>query len=176
MQCQEVGRQENLAADLRRILERAGETVVPEVLEQAGVTTVEIAREIQNAATAPKALLKKVLRAERGLCRQFGYADIPKSLIGPSNVCLATYVPLGESKEPFTTDPETAREIENGFVLGDRAFPEPEHRRRTTMAIKSAMDGIDVDALPTELQPRRQSYRSRKREQRGRRFAGSDIR
>jgi len=143
MQCQEVGRQENLAADLRRILERAGEKVVPEVLEQAGVTTVEIAREIQNAATAPKALLEKVLRAERGLCRQFGYADIPKSLIGPSNVCLATYVPLGEPKEPLTTDPETAREIENGFVLGDRAFPGPEHRRRTTMAIKQAMKGID---------------------------------
>ena len=143
MQCQEVGRQENLAADLRRILERAGEKVVPEVLEQAGVTTVEIAREIQNAATAPKALLEKVLRAERGLCRQFGYADIPKALIGPSNVCLATYVPLGESKEPFTTDPETAREIENAFVLGGKTFPGPEYRRRTTMAIKQVLDGID---------------------------------
>jgi hypothetical protein len=65
MQCQEVGRQENLTADLRRILERAGEKVVPEVLEQAGVTTVEIAREILDAATAPKELLEKVLHAER---------------------------------------------------------------------------------------------------------------
>jgi len=143
MQCQEVGRQENLTADLRRILERAGEKVVPEVLEQAGVTTVEIAREILDAATAPKELLERVLHAERELCERFGYADIPKSLIGPSNVCLATYVPLGESKQPFTTDRDTARDIENSFVLGDTAFPGPEYRRRTTMAIKQAMKGID---------------------------------
>ena len=143
MQCQEVGRQENLSADLRRILERAGEKVVPEVLEQAGVTTVEIAREIQDAATAPKELLERVLHAERELCERFGYADIPKGLIGPSNVCLATYVPLGESKEPFTADPDTARDIENAFVLGDKAFPGPEHRRRPTMAIKQAMKAID---------------------------------
>jgi SAM-dependent methyltransferase len=143
MQCQEVGRQENLTADLRRILERAGERVVPEVLEQAGVTTVEIAREILDAATAPKELLERVLHAERELCERFGYADIPKSLIGPSNVCLATYVPLGESKQPFTINPDTARDIENAFLLGDRAFPGPEHRRRTTMAIKQAMAQID---------------------------------
>jgi SAM-dependent methyltransferase len=143
MQCQEVGRQENLSADLRRILERAGETVVPEVLEQAGVTTVEIDREILDAATAPKELLERVLHAERELCERFGYADIPTSLIGPSNVCLATYVPLGESKQPFTTDPDTARDITNAFVLGDRAFPGPEYRRRTTMAIRRAMDQID---------------------------------
>jgi SAM-dependent methyltransferase len=143
MQCQEVGRQENLTADLRRILERAGEQVVPEVLEQAGVTTVEIDRAILDAATAPKELLEKVLHAERELCERFGYADIPKSLIGPSNVCLATYVSLGESKLPFTTDPDTARDIENAFVLGDRAFPGPEHRRRTTMAIKQAIKAID---------------------------------
>jgi len=142
-QCQEVGRQENLTADLRRILERAGEKVVPEVLEQAGVTTVEIAREIQIAATAPKELLERVLHAERELCERFGYADIPKALIGPSNVCLATYVPLGESKLPCTIDADTARDIDNAFVLGDRAFPGPEHRRRTTMAIKKGLDGID---------------------------------
>jgi len=143
MQCQEVGRQENLTADLRRILELAGETVVPEVLEQAGVTTVEIAREILDAATAPRELLEKLLHAERELCERFGYADIPKSLIGPSNVCLATYVPLGESKQPFTTDANMARSIENPFVLGDRAYPGPEFRRRTTMAIRRAMDQID---------------------------------
>jgi len=143
MQCQEVGRQENLSADLRRILEQAGEKVLPEVLEQAGVTTVEIAREILDAATAPKELLEKVLHAERELCERFGYADVPKGLIGPSNVCLATYVPLGESKLPFTTDADTARDIENAFVLGGRAFPGPEYRRRTTMAIKQAMEAID---------------------------------
>ena len=142
-QCQEVGRQENLSADLRRILERAGEKVVPEVLEQAGVTTVEIAREILDAATAPKELLERVLHAERELCKRFGYADIPKSLIGPSNLCLATYVPLGESKQPFTTDPDTARDIENAFVLGGKTFPGPEYRRRTTMAIKQSMKAID---------------------------------
>jgi SAM-dependent methyltransferase len=143
MQCQEVGRQENLTADLRRILERAGEKVVPEVLEQAGVTTVEIAREIRDAATAPQELLEKVLHAERELCERFGYVDIPKSMIGSSNVCLATYVPLGESKQPFTTDADTARDIENAFVLGDRSFPGPEPRRRTTMAIKHAMAQIE---------------------------------
>jgi SAM-dependent methyltransferase len=143
MQCQEVGRQENLTADLRRILERAGEKIAPEVLEQTGVTTVEIDREIRDAATAPKELLEKVLLAERELCERFGYADIPKGLIGPSNVCLATYVPLGESRQPVTTDLDMAREIENAFVLGGKAFPGQEHRRRTSMVIKQAMDGID---------------------------------
>jgi 2-polyprenyl-3-methyl-5-hydroxy-6-metoxy-1,4-benzoquinol methylase len=143
MQCQEVGRQENLTADLRRILELAGEKVVPEVLEQAGVTTVEIAREILDAATAPQELLEKVLHAERELCERYGYADIPKGLIGPSNVCLATYVPLGQSKQTFTIDPDTAREIENSFMLGDRCFPGPEYLRRPTMALKRAMEAID---------------------------------
>ena len=143
MQCQEVGRQENLTADLRRILERAGEKVVPEVLENMGVTTVEIDREIRDAATAPKELLEKVLHAERDICERFGYADIPKGLIGPSNVCLATYVPLGESQLPLTLDSVTAQDIENAFVLGERAFPGPKHRRRTTMAIKQAMAQID---------------------------------
>jgi hypothetical protein len=128
MQCQEVGRQENLTADLRRILEGAGEKVVPEVLEQAGVTTVEIAREILDAATAPKEVLEKVLHAERELCERFGYADIPKSLIGPSNVCLATYVPLGESKQPFTTDVQPVRGIENAFSLDGKGFQGPEYR------------------------------------------------
>ena len=145
LQCKEVGRQENLTTDLRRILERAGEQVVPEALENTGVTTVEIDREILDAATAPKELLEKVLQAEADLCLQFGYTDIPKGLIGPSNVCLATYVPLGESKLPFTTDPAAARDIENAFVLGERAFPGPEHRRRTTMAIKQAMSQIDFN-------------------------------
>ena len=143
MQCQEVGRQENLTADLRRILERAGEKVVPEVLEQAGVTTVEIAREIQDAATAPKELLERVLHAERELCERFGYADIPKGLIGPSNVCLATYVPLGESKEPFTADVQPVRGIENAFSLDGKGFQGPEYRRRTTMAIRRAMEHVD---------------------------------
>jgi len=142
-QCQEVGRQENLTADLRRILERAGEKVVPEVLENMGVTTVEIDREIRDAATAPKELLEKVLDAERELCERFGYADIPKSMIGPSNVCLATYVRLGESQPPLILDSVTVQDIENAFVLGERAFPGPKHRRRTTMAIKQAMAQID---------------------------------
>jgi len=143
IQCQEVGRQEHLLADLRRILEGAGEKVVPEVLEQTVVTTVDIDRSIRDAATAPKELLERVLHAERELCERFRYTDIPRSLIGPSNVCLATYVPLGESKQPFTTDADTARDIDNAFVVGDRAFPGPEHRRRTTMAIKQAMAQID---------------------------------
>lgn len=143
MQCHEVARQENLKADLSRILKRAGEKVVPEVLENMGITTVEIAREIQNAATAPEELLEKVLHAERDLCERFGYADIPKGLIGPSNVCLATYVPLGESQPPLILDSVTAKDIENAFVLGKRLFPGPEHRRRTTMAIKQAMAQID---------------------------------
>jgi SAM-dependent methyltransferase/uncharacterized coiled-coil DUF342 family protein len=143
MQCQEVGRQENLTADLRRILEQAGEKVVPEVLENMGVTTVEIDREIRDAATAPKELLERVLHAERELCGRFGYADIPKSMIGPSNVCLATYVRLGESQPPLILDSVTVQDIENAFVLGERVFPGPKHRRRTTMAIKQAMAQID---------------------------------
>jgi 2-polyprenyl-3-methyl-5-hydroxy-6-metoxy-1,4-benzoquinol methylase len=64
-------------------------------------------------------------------------------MIGSTNVCLATYVPLGESKQPFATDPDPARDIKNAFVLGGRAFPGPEHFRRTTMAIKQAMEAID---------------------------------
>ncbi len=143
MQCQEVGRQENLTADLRRILERAGEKVVPEVLEQAGVTTVEIDRQILDAATAPQDVLEKVLHAERELCERFGYADIPKSLIGPSNVCLATYVPLGESHLPLTLDAVASQDIENAFTLGGKCFPGPKSRRRSTMAIQQAMKGID---------------------------------
>jgi len=143
MQCQEVGRQENLTADLRRILEQAGETVVPEVLEQAGVTTVEIDREILDAATAPRELLEKVLHAERELCERFGYADVPKSLIGPSNVCLATYVPLGESKQPFTIDNEKGSGVAIGFVLNGKRFPGPEHRRRTTMELRHALEAVD---------------------------------
>jgi len=143
LQCKEVGRQENLTADLRRILERAGEHVVPEVLENTGVTTVEIDREILDAATAPKELLEKVLQSESDLCLQFGYTDIPKSMIGPSNICLATYVPLGESKQPFTTDPDTARDIENAFTLSGRCFSGPKSRRRSTMVIQRAMMDID---------------------------------
>jgi SAM-dependent methyltransferase len=143
MQCQQVGRQENLTADLRRILERAGEKVVPEVLEQAGVTTVEIAREILDAATAPKELLERVLHTERELCERFGYVDIPKSLIGPSNVCLATYVPLGESKQPLNLDAVAFQDIENAFTLGGKCFRGPKSRRRSTMAIRQAMKGID---------------------------------
>jgi SAM-dependent methyltransferase len=143
LQCEEVGRQEILTADLRRILERAGEKVVPKVLENMGVTTVEIDREIRDAATAPKELLEKVLQSEADFCLQFGYTDIPKSMIGPSNVCLATYVPLGKSQLPLILDSVTAQDIENAFVLGERAFPGPKHRRRTTMAIKQAMAQID---------------------------------
>ena len=143
MQCQEVGRQENLTADLRRILEQAGEKVVPEVLEQAGVTTVEIAREILDAATAPKELLERVLHAERELCERFGYADVPKGLIGPSNICLATYVPLGESKQPFTIEKEKGSGVAIGFVLNGERFPGPEHRRRTTMELRHALEAVD---------------------------------
>ena len=143
MECQEVGRQENLTADLNRILKRAGELVVPEVLENMGVTTVEIDREIRDAATAPKKLLEKVLQSEADFCLQFGYTDIPKSMIGPSNVCLATYVPLAESQPPLILDSVTAQDITNAFVLGERAFPGPKHFRRRTMAIKQAMAQID---------------------------------
>ena len=143
LQCKEVGRQENLTADLRRILERAGEQVVPEVLENTGVTTVEIDREILDAATAPKELLEKVLQAEADLCLQFGYTGIPKSMIGPSNVCLATYVPLGESHLPLTLDAVASQDIENAFTLGGKCFPGPKSRRRSTMAIQQAMKGID---------------------------------
>ena len=143
LQCKEVGRQENLTTDLRRILERAGEQVVPEVLENIGVTTVEIDREILDAATAPKELLEKVLQAEADLCLQFGYTGIPKSMIGPSNVCLATYVPLGESHLPLTLDAVASQDIENAFTLGGKCFPGPKSRRRSTMAIQQAMKGID---------------------------------
>ena len=141
--CQEVGRQENLTADLRRILERAGEKVVPEVLKQVSMTTVEIAREIRDAATAPQELLERVLHAERELCERFGYADIPKGLIGPSNVCLTTYVPLGDSQLPLTLDAVASQDIENAFTLGGKCFPGPKSRRRSTMAIQQAMKGID---------------------------------
>ena len=143
LQCKEVGRQENLNTDLRRILERAGEQVVPEVLENIGVTTVEIDREIRDAATAPKQLLEKVLQAEEDLCLQFGYTDIPRRMIGPSNVCLATYVPLGESQLPLTLDAVASQDIENAFTLGGKCFPGPKSRRRSTMAIRQAMKGID---------------------------------
>jgi SAM-dependent methyltransferase len=145
LQCREIGRQEDLTADLRRILERAGERVVPEILEQMGVTTVEIDREIRDAATAPQPLLKKVLHAERDLCHQFDYDSIPAGMIGPSHTCLATYVPLGQSSRPFTLDPVAAQDIENAFSIDGRGYPGPQHRRRTTLAIRRTMESIDFN-------------------------------
>jgi 2-polyprenyl-3-methyl-5-hydroxy-6-metoxy-1,4-benzoquinol methylase len=53
------------------------------------------------------------------------------------------YVTLGESRHPFRIDANTARDHENGFVLGDKIFPGPVHRHQTTMAIKRSMAKID---------------------------------
>jgi hypothetical protein len=46
---EEVGRQENLTTDLRRILERGGEKVVPEVLEQMVAKVERLSIELADA-------------------------------------------------------------------------------------------------------------------------------
>jgi len=97
-QCHEVGRQERLAQDLRRILEGAGEGIDPAVLDGISPTGVEIHPQIRAAATAPRALLEKVLASEAETCSRFGYAEIPPGMIGESTVCTAQYVVLGRAR------------------------------------------------------------------------------
>jgi len=143
-QCRAVGRQEHLEADLRRILTGAGERIVPGVLDRREVTTVSVDRRIADCATAPRGLLEKVLQAEREICGRFGYDDVPRSLIGPEQVCLAMYVPLGTSKHPFTGDEEVTRGIGNGFALDGRRFPGTSRSPTLTMAIHRTLDAIDL--------------------------------
>jgi SAM-dependent methyltransferase len=104
-QCKEVGRQENLKEDLLRILNLAGERLIPEVVASAKIISVEIDASVRMAATAPKAILEKVMETEKNLCGRWGYANIPSKLIGPKNTCLSPYIDLGQvKKEVFTKD------------------------------------------------------------------------
>ena len=143
-QCQEVGRQENLEADLRRILERAGERIVPSMLDKREVTTVSVDRRIADCATAPRAILEKVLQSERQMCERFGYDDVPRNVIGPEQVCLAMYVPLGNTKHPFTADQDVALGVGNGFVVDGQRFPSVSRSPTLTMAIQRTLDHIDL--------------------------------
>ena len=141
-QCREVGRQERLAEDLGRILQAAGERIDPAVLERIGPTGVEISRRIRDAATAPRALLEKVLEAERETCRRFGYSDIPRGMIGDRTVCVAPYVALGRSRQPLDADSRLGG-LENAFLLDGERHAGPQHRRQTTMAIAQALEAVD---------------------------------
>jgi len=145
LQCQEVGRQEHLTEDLRRIFERAGERIDTAVLDRIRPTGVEIDSEIREAATAPQALLETVLEAERDLCEQFGYADIPAGMMGPANVCLSAYVPLGESKQPFTTDglANDSQPVMNSFVLNGERIAGARHPCRQSTAMLRVLRQLD---------------------------------
>ncbi len=142
-QCQEVGRQENLEADLARILERAGERLVPGLLDKRTVTTVSVDRRIAESATAPQALLEKVLKSEREICERFRYVDIPQGMVGPSQVCLAPYVQLGISKHAFTVDDPAVRGVRNAFVLNGDRF-RGASSPRVTMAIRDALEASNL--------------------------------
>jgi len=143
--CQNVGRQEHLTEDLRRILERAGERIDTAVLDRIRPTGVEIDSEIREAATAPQALLKTVLEAERDLCEQFGYADIPAGMVGPANICLAPYVQLGESRTQITPDElfNAASAVRTAFVLNGVRYPGTRPEYRLFTAIKHVLEQIE---------------------------------
>jgi hypothetical protein len=143
-QCQEVGRQEDLESDLLKILTKAKENVTPSVLKDAGVISVEIDPEIRKFATAPKALLEKVLGVEREFCRRFGYEGIPPNMIGPKQICLTSYVNLGASKKLTLKDSGFVNGNINAFVLNDICVPGIQETRRTTMLIKRVLEGLEL--------------------------------
>jgi len=143
-QCQEVGRQENLEADLGRILELAGERIVPGVLAKREVTTVSVDRRIAGSATAPRELLEKVLESEREICTRFGYGVIPPHLIGPQQTCLAPYVQIGRSQHPLTADDSVIKGIRNAFIVNGERFSGYENPR-VTMAIRDALEDTRLE-------------------------------
>lgn len=144
-QCREVGRQESLEADLLRILERAGERIVPSMLAKREVTTVSVDRRIADCATAPREVLEKVLQSEREICERFGYEDVPRSLIGPAQVCLAMYLPLGKAKHTFTADHEVTQGVSNSFVIDGQRVASVSRSPTLPMAIHRTLDRIDLD-------------------------------
>lgn len=143
-QCRDVGRQEHLVADLHRILTQAGEPIAPTPTETGAVTTVAVDRRITAAATAPRALLERVLESEAETCHRFGYDDVPESLIGPAGTCTAIYLPLGTAAHPFTADEEVLRSTAHGFLIDDRAYPTTNRSPTLTMAIRDAIASLDL--------------------------------
>jgi len=143
-QCQEVGRQENISSDLEAILEKAGEKIRPDVIQRAGVITVEIDPEIRQAAKAPRDLLESVLSVESALCQRWGYHDIPSSMIGEERHCLAPYVLLGKSKN--TQDFHShgfMGGVKNAFAIDEERISGIVKTRRTTMQIKKLLESMD---------------------------------
>ena len=143
-QCQEVGRQEDLESNLLKILTKAKENVTPSVLKDIGLISVEIDPEIRKSATAPMALLEKVLEVERNFCQRFGYKGIPPDMIGPKQICLAPYVNFGISKKLTFKDASFVTGNVNAFVLNDICVPGIQETRITTMLIKRVLEGLEL--------------------------------
>ena len=142
MQCDQVGRQEDLKRDLLRILTKAGEAVVPSVLEQMGHSAVEVDPRIRDAARAPADVLERVMQAEATFCERWGYRDIPRDAIGPRLHCSAPYVQLGQSSVPLAVDAQLDW-VANAFVLDGRSVSSVGVTRAPTMAIMDVLTQLD---------------------------------
>lgn len=143
-QCKEVGRQENLKEDLHRILDLAGEEIVPSILSQARIIAVDIDHSISIAATAPRLVLDKVIKIEKNFIEQWGYRDFPVQLIGPSNFCYAPYVNLGLSKNSISLQDFKNSQGDNEIILNNQILPSAERKHRITgLAIINTLRDYD---------------------------------
>jgi SAM-dependent methyltransferase len=143
-QCKEVGRQENLKEDLSRILSLAGERLIPEVVTNAKIISVEIDASVRIAATAPKLILEKVMETEKNLCDRWGYEDIPLKLIGPANICLSPYINLGQVEEEIATNEFLELSSNNEILVNNKVITNSKGKNRIVgLAILETLRNYD---------------------------------
>ena len=142
--CKEVGRQENLKEDLLRILNLAGERLIPEVVATAKIISLEIDASVRMAATAPKLILKKVMETEKNLCGRWGCADIPLKLIGPANICLSPYINLGQVRKEIATNKFLELSSNNEILVNNKVITNSKGKNRIVgLAILETLRNYD---------------------------------
>ena len=143
-QCKEIGRQENLKEDLCRIMNLAGEKIIPSVISQAKIIAVDIDPTISISATAPKSVLDKVMDVEKSFVDQWGYRDFPMNLIGKSNFCYAPYIDLGLSKNSIPLEDFKNSQGDNEIILDNKILSSTERKHRITgLAIINTLRDYD---------------------------------
>ena len=143
-QCKEIGRQEDLKEDLSRILILAGERLIPEVVANAKIVSVEIDASVKMAATAPKEILEKVMETEKDLCSRWGYEDIPLRLTGPANKCVSPYIDLGQVEEAISRKKYLELSSDNEILLNNEVITNSKRKNRIVgLAINETLRNYD---------------------------------
>lgn len=155
-ECTYVGRIEEISEELIRALTLAGERFDASAIRSSAVVSVPIDESLREHAKAPRALLEKVMQAERATCGRWGYNSIPEDMIGTSLpvenrfCCIsATANPLQSAGLLSRSGTSVEREPMTPFLVEDAgrrriaSWGSGDYYRTATLLKQHVLDALD---------------------------------